>query len=140
MAGKTSLTLNEGDPEQAVRIQSNFPPAAICPNRTDPTSCTLSVMAAMPEVDGDLYCPQSGSLVPQAVLQWTSEERSGCDLRLTGDNWEMLHTLLIRATIDSKKDGDQKRDVTLSVEVSVNVTYIINTVQVCPACLRSDWC
>ena len=140
VVGTTSLTLNEGDPEQAVRIRSNFPPAAICPNSTDPVLCTLSVMAAMPEVDSDLYCPQSGGLVPQAVLQWASEEQSGCDLRLTGSNWQTVHTLLVRATIDSKKDGDQRRDLSLSVGVSVNVTYIINTVQVCGACLTSDWC
>lgn len=140
MVGSTSLTLKEGDPEQAVRIRSNFPPAAICPNSTDSAFCTLSVMATMPEVDSDLYCPQSGGLVPQAVLQWTSEERSSCDLRLTSSNWEMMHTLLVRATIDSKKDGDQTRDVMLSVGVSINVTYIINTVQVCQACLTLDWC
>jgi hypothetical protein len=86
MVGSFDLTLREGDPEQVVRLQSNFPPAAICPNRSDPDTCHLAVHAGLLQMARDeLVCPGLlGGVVPQAVVQWLSPDKDGCDLRLTG--------------------------------------------------------
>ncbi|KAK7469526.1 hypothetical protein BaRGS_00036472, partial [Batillaria attramentaria] len=130
VVGKTALTVTEGGEEKVIRIQSTFPPAALCPNASDPDSCILSITTLMPEDEDDIRCPTSGSVVPQVVLHWMSEERSSCGLTLTNRNWEVLHTLLVRATIDSKKDGDQQRNVILTVSVSQNVSYTVQTFEV----------
>lgn len=125
--GATSLTITEGDSPRVVRIKSTFPPAVIC---ATPPDCSLGIRTSMPVVDSDIRCPKSSAIVPQAVLQWLSDTKQECGLVLTNTNWYAQHALLVRATTDGKKDGDQIRDMVLSATVSSNVSVVIGAIKV----------
>ena len=64
------------------------------------------------------------------MVQWLSDSKEKCDLVLTFSNWNDLHTLLVKATLDGKTDGDQDRQVLVSAYLGLNVTVDIKIVEV----------
>jgi hypothetical protein len=142
----SSLELTEGAEDKVVRVTSNFPPAVFCDvnitvqNTTKPCNLFIGFEVAYP-VDknkqsgnpsyNDIVCPSSNKTLPQLVLRWMdSSSMNACGIMLTNQNWQLVHSVIVRAVIDGKKDGDQERDLIVSATLKQNITVAVRTINV----------
>ncbi|RUS80662.1 hypothetical protein EGW08_011566, partial [Elysia chlorotica] len=136
VTGKSELQITEGEDSKVVRITANFPPVVFC-NATSPAPCEIIVPTQVLEDDEDVRCPVSNAVLPQVVLDWkdpvtvgqSAVLASGCGAVLTNSNWNLVHSVGVKAVSDGVTDGDQKRSLVITARITQTVTINVGTVE-----------
>ncbi|GFR90472.1 von Willebrand factor D and EGF domain-containing protein, partial [Elysia marginata] len=136
VTGRTQLEITEGDDDKVIRITSNFPPAVFC-NATDTAACQIILPTQVFLTNDDVQCPASNEVLAQVVLNWEDPVTigrsvvldSGCGAVLTNSNWNLVHSVGIKAVTDGVADGNQKRDLVITAKITQTVTVSVGTIQ-----------
>ena len=137
VTGRTQLEVVEGDDDKVIRIASNFPPAMFCTSRLT-GRCEILMPTQVLVTDEDIQCLVTNEVLPQVVLDWedpVTQGRkvtlaSGCGAVLTNSNWELVHSVGVKAVRDGVADGDQERSMVVTAELTETITVNVGTVQV----------
>ena len=135
------MEIAEGDDDKVIRITTNFPPAVFCNkglNSTSSAPCEIILPTQVLVTDEDVQCPVSNEVLPQAVVNWKDPVRmgpsvilpSGCGAVLTNANWNLVHSVGVKAVADGVADGDQERSLLVTARITQTVTVTVGRVEV----------
>ncbi|XP_035827995.1 uncharacterized protein LOC118477191 [Aplysia californica] len=121
-----SVEIQEGE-DKAIRVTSTFPPAVFCDVDTN-VSCSIFIGFEVQHSKDDIVCPVTNETVPQLVF-WGLLDNSAvsCGVVLTNENWQTALSVLVRAVVDGKTDGDQERSVNVTAVLSHTITVSLQT-------------
>ena len=118
--------MREGGDDQTVVVTSNFPPAVFCDIKSNET-CSIFIGFEVTDSAEDIRCPSSNETLPQLVLRWSDENSAVmCGVMLTNENWQLAQSVIVRAVVDGKTDGDQERSVVVMATLTHNITVSVS--------------
>ncbi|XP_059159141.1 uncharacterized protein LOC131943151 [Physella acuta] len=133
VVGNLSLVVKEGYEDKVFRISSNFPPLVFC-DKNNNSSCEISITMQVPPSSSspDIRCPVTKQPLPQLVFRWQTEQPSipACAVVINNNNWQLTQTVVVRAVLDGKIDGDVLRDVTVLAQLTQNISIVVGSLQV----------
>ena len=119
--------MREGGDDQTVVVTSNFPPAVFCDINSNET-CSIFIGFEVTDSAEDIRCPSSNETLPQLVLRWSDENSAVmCGVMLTNENWQLAQSVIVRAVVDGKTDGDQERSVVVMATLTHNITVSVSS-------------
>lgn len=99
-----------------VEITTDFPPSLFCSNGSNRCSIHISVTV---QSQDELMC---GSMaIPQVVIGYDKNKK--CGTQFTMENWNTELKIPVKATVDSLKDGDQKRTLLVESYIWTDMEY-----------------
>ena len=108
----TELTVFEGMVPGYIEVSVTVPPYLFCLPDDREKYCDVLVTTKL--LHGkERKCPSTKEEITQAVFGvWDEEDaKHPCEYRITINNWRKKIMIPVKATIDSLKDKDQKRDI-----------------------------
>lgn len=80
----------------------------------------------------DIHCPVTNQPLPQLVFRWQTDQPStpACAVVINNNNWQFIQTVVVRAVLDGKIDGDMQRDVTVNAQLTQNISIVVGSLQV----------
>ena len=134
---KGPLTVTEGGDVEYIEFTATLPPRFICASSETLSmtngTCEIAVFGLLGIESGDRKC-SDGTSIPQAVIGWPHSYIDDiivpCGVRITETNWFLVLRLAVKAKVDSIKDTNYKRQLTISQKLSIGSVKITTNLKV----------
>ncbi|XP_062619832.1 von Willebrand factor D and EGF domain-containing protein-like, partial [Saccostrea cucullata] len=122
----TQITVHERSGPVIINVTSTIPPRLFCYKELRANACKVEITTEL--VKGrEFKC--RGFPVSQAVFGMDNLQTKPCSHMINKDNWQSGVLISVKASIDSLRDRNQRRNIRLSLKTPNN-TKEISTVQV----------